>query len=147
VADISFAVFILLVLAAMSVACVRAAWLHWTDPDRAPSITTTPCSTNPSVIRGHERGIVPLAVWVVSLTIGGIAAAVGDASPAATMVEVLFVLGSLPLLMLHGTIAWFNRPKFLRVIPYWDATRSVPAWGYRRWMRRSLRGRLLRRGP
>jgi hypothetical protein len=36
---------------------------------------------------------------------------------------------------------------YLRVIPYWDATRSVPAWGYRRWMRRFLRGRLLRRGP
>jgi hypothetical protein len=35
----------------------------------------------------------------------------------------------------------------LRVIPHWDATRSVPVEVDRRELRCSLRGRLLRRGP
>jgi hypothetical protein len=61
VADVSTAIFVVLFMVGASTMLVRAAWLHWTDSDRAPAMTTNRYSSDPSVIRGHERGVVPFA--------------------------------------------------------------------------------------
>ncbi|MEU3888035.1 hypothetical protein [Streptomyces sp. NPDC029041] len=92
----------------------RAAWLHWTGSDRAPDLLFG-YSLNPSVIRGHERGIVPLAAFAVCLTVGVAAAtaAKGAAGLALVHVSGVFILGSIPWTALHLTIAWFNWPKAL----------------------------------
>ncbi|WP_033312124.1 hypothetical protein RFN58_18325 [Streptomyces iakyrus] len=93
---------------------VRAARLHWTRSDRAPDIMYG-YSWNPSVVSGHERGIVALAAWAVCLTVGVAAgtAAKGAAGPALVHVAAIFTLGSLPWTALHLTIAYFNWPKAL----------------------------------
>ncbi|MGW1735939.1 hypothetical protein [Streptomyces sp. NPDC001999] len=141
-ADISFGTFVLLFMVAVSLFSVRAAWLHWVDSDRAPDAATHRYSTNPSVIRGHERGIVALAGWLVSMTIGIVAAtfAAGGAGPAAEAVSVFFILGSFPLLMLHATIAWFNWPKFL-VPPHRrnETGSAIEWWHHRRDLRAATR--------
>nr|WP_202471086.1 hypothetical protein [Streptomyces sp. SID8377] len=119
-------------MVAVSLFSVRAALLHWADSDRAPDAATHRYSTNPSVIRGHQRGIVALAGWLVSMTIGIVAAtataAAGGAGPAVEGVGAFFILGSFPLLMLHATIAWFNRPKFLVPPHRRSETGSVIEW-------------------
>ncbi|MFG2477331.1 hypothetical protein [Streptomyces fagopyri] len=128
-ADISFGIFVLLLMVALSLFSVRAAWLHWVDSDRAPDVDMYRYSTNPSVIRGHERGIVAFAGWVVSMTIGIAAiAATGGVGPAGEEVGAFFILGSFPLLMLHATIAWFNWPKFLVPPHRRGETGSVIEW-------------------
>ncbi|WP_328890603.1 hypothetical protein [Streptomyces sp. NBC_00316] len=129
-ADISFGIFVLLFMVAVSLFSVRAAWLHWADSDRAPDAATHRYSTNPSVIRGHERGIVALAGWLMSMTIGIVAAtaAAGGAGPAVEEVGAFFILGSFPLLMLHATIVWFNWPKFLVPPHQRSETGSVIEW-------------------
>ncbi|MFJ5219738.1 hypothetical protein ACIP98_34200 [Streptomyces sp. NPDC088354] len=128
----------------MSLFSVRAAWLHWADSDRAPVAATHWSSTNPSVIRGHQRGIVALAGWLVSMTIGIVAAtAAGGAGPAVEEVGAFFILGSFPLLMLHATIAWFNRPKFLVPPHRRSETGSVIEW---RRHRRDLRAAIKEAG-
>lgn len=128
--DIAFGIFVLLLMVAMSLFSVRAAWLHWVDSDRAPDAATHRFSADPSVIRGHERGIVALAGWLVSMTIGigAAAAAAGGAGPAAEEVGAFLILGSFPLLMLHATIAWFNRPKLLVPPHRRGETGSVTEW-------------------
>jgi hypothetical protein len=93
---------------------VRSAWLHWTGSDRAPDISVG-YSSNPSVVSGHERGIVALAASAVCLTVGVAAATAAEdvAGMALVHVSALFILGSLPWAALHLTIAWFNWPKAL----------------------------------
>ncbi|MET8950613.1 hypothetical protein ACWEO4_31785 [Streptomyces sp. NPDC004393] len=137
-ADISFGIFVLVFMAALSVFFVRAAWLHWTGSDRAPRRRTARFSADPSVIRGHERGVVPLAGWLTCLTIGMATAGLAPGSDVGA-VGFFFVLGSFPLLALHSTIAWFNRPKFLVPPHLRDETGSVTEW----WRhRRDLRAEL-----
>lgn len=130
-ADIGFWVFIVVLLAGGSVLLVRAAWLHWTDPERAPDVTLS-SSASWSVRRGHERGVVPFAGWLVCMTIG--IAALGTGSE---VVPGLFVLGSMPLLMLHATITWFNRPRFLVPPHRRGETGSVVEWWRERRERRA----------
>ncbi|MEU4093155.1 hypothetical protein [Streptomyces sp. NPDC026673] len=141
-ADISFGIFVLLFMTAVSLFSVRAAWLHWTGSERAPAMRTYRYTRNPSVIRGHERGVVALAAWLVCMTIGIVAsaAASGGAGPSVEAVGAFFVLGSFPLLMLHATIAWFNRPKFLVPPHRRGETGSVTEWWrHRRDLRAALR--------
>lgn len=143
-ADFSFGIFVLLFMAAVSLFFVRAAWLHWTGSERAPAMRTYRYSTNPSVVSGHERGVVALAAWLVCMTIGVVAAAAAAAAGGAgTTVEAVgafFVLGSFPLLMLHATIAWFNRPAFLVPPHRRGETGSVTEWWrHRRGLRAALR--------
>ncbi|MER5404427.1 hypothetical protein [Streptomyces sp. NPDC002769] len=129
-------------MVAVSLFSVRAAWLHWADSDRAPDAATHPPSTNPSVIRGHERGIVALAGWLVSMTLGMVAltAADGGAGPAVEEVGAFLVLGSFLLLTLHATIAWFNWPKFL-VPPHrrGETGSVIEWWRHRRDLRAAIR--------
>ncbi|MER5831792.1 hypothetical protein ABT116_13375 [Streptomyces sp. NPDC002130] len=115
---------------------VRAAWLHWTGSDRAPDISYG-YSLNPSVVRGHERGIVALAAWAVCLTVGVAAgtAAEGAAGLALVHVAAIFTLGSLPWMALHLTIAWFNWPKALVPPHRRGETGSVTEW----WRQRATR--------
>ncbi|MEV6022521.1 hypothetical protein [Streptomyces sp. NPDC052036] len=138
-ADAGFGVFVLVVIAALSVFSVRTAWLHWTGSDRAPHRGTDRYSANPSVIRGHERGIVALAGWLTCLTIGMATAGVAPGSDVGA-VGFFFVLGSILLLALHGTIAWFNRPKFLVPPHLRGETGSVTEWWrHRRELRTELK--------
>ncbi|MFD3502538.1 hypothetical protein ACFWWT_27905 [Streptomyces sp. NPDC058676] len=130
-ADTSSGIFVLVLLVGVSMICVWAAWLHWTDSDRAPEIPAYRLSQSPSVVRGHERGVVALAGWLVCMTTGGIIGALG-AGPVHDLVTASFILGSFPLLMLHATITWFNRPKFLVPPHRRDETGSVTEWWRRR---------------
>ncbi|MFD1272626.1 hypothetical protein ACFQ51_14625 [Streptomyces kaempferi] len=59
-ADISFGIFVLLVMVAVSLFSVRAAWLHWTDSDRAPDAATHRYSTDPSASACFTLGSFPL---------------------------------------------------------------------------------------
>nr|WP_202458144.1 hypothetical protein [Streptomyces sp. SID5464] len=113
---------------ALNLFFVRAAWLHWTGSGRAPDLHVG-YSWNPSVVEGHERGIVPLAASFVCMTIGITATAASDgAGMALVQVGAIFVLGSLPLLVLHVTIAWFNWPKVLVPPHRRGETGSVTEW-------------------
>ncbi|WP_328536692.1 hypothetical protein [Streptomyces sp. NBC_00344] len=129
-ADLSFGIFVIVLMGALSLFSVWAAWLHWTGSDRAPDLSGYRYSANPSVISGHERGVVALAGWVVCMTLGIVAvgAAAGGAGPVADVVGGCLVLGSLPLLALHATIAWFNWPKFLVPPHRRGETGSVVGW-------------------
>jgi hypothetical protein len=143
VADISFGIFVLLFMVTGSVFFVRAAWLHWTDSDRAPNLRTPLYPTNPSVLRGYERGVVAFAGWLMSMTIGGIAGAAtaaGGSGPAVEAVGTFFILGSFPLLLLHTTITWFNWPKFL-VPPHRrsETGSAIEWWCHRRDLRAALK--------
>ncbi|MET9865826.1 hypothetical protein ABZZ16_06390 [Streptomyces sp. NPDC006386] len=124
----------------MNVFLVRAAWLHWTGSGRAPDIPFG-YSWNPSVVRGHERGIVALAAWLVCLTVAvaAIAVAADGAGPAAFDVGAVFLLGSYPWLLLHVTIAWFNWPKVLVPPHMRGETGSVTEWWRHRRGRRAPR--------
>ncbi|MFI8892163.1 hypothetical protein [Streptomyces paradoxus] len=122
---------------------VRAAWLHWTRSDRAPDIMYG-YSWNPSVVSGHERGIVALAAWAVCLTVGVAAgaAAKGAAGLALVHVAAIFTLGSLPWMALHLTIAYFNWPKALVPPHRRGETGSVTEW----WRQRATRDKGADRG-
>ncbi|GAA2310672.1 hypothetical protein GCM10010234_63720 [Streptomyces hawaiiensis] len=115
---------------------VRAAWLHWTGSDRAPDISYG-YSWNPSVVRGHERGIVALAAWAVCLTVGVAAGVAAEdvAGLALVHVSAIFILGSLPWTALHLTIAWFNWPKALVPPHRRGESGSVTEW----WRQRGQR--------
>ncbi|MFD5339385.1 hypothetical protein [Streptomyces hawaiiensis] len=130
----------------MNLFFVRAAWLHWIGSGRAPDIQYG-YSLNPSVVRGHERGIVALAAFLVCLTIG---VAVGIAAPQGAgmwvvHVGAVFVLGSLPWMVLHMTIAWFNWPKALVPPHRRGETGSVTEW-WRHRGQRAARGKGRGRG-
>ncbi|WP_432175257.1 hypothetical protein [Streptomyces sp. Tue6028] len=129
-ADVSFGIFVIVFMVVVSAFSVRVAWLHWTGSDRAPDVAMYRYSTNPSVIEGHERGVVALAGWVVFMTLGLVAAgaAAAGAGPAVDVIGACFVLGSLPLLALHATIAWFNWPKVLVPPHRRHETGSVTDW-------------------
>ena len=111
VARIIFGIFAIVFMFGCSAVMVRMAWLHWTDSDRAPALRTYRYSSNPSVIRGHERGIVPLAGWLTTLSVAMPLVLTGVEPVVAA--GALLVLGSFLLLAAHATIAWFNWPKAL----------------------------------
>ncbi|MDT0470174.1 hypothetical protein [Streptomyces gibsoniae] len=110
-ADISFGIFAIVFMLGCSAVLVRVAWLHWTDSDRAPGLRTYRYSSNPSVIRGHERGIVPLAGWLTALSLA-MPLVLSGVEPVVAAGGLL-ILGSFLLLAAHTTIAWFNWPKAL----------------------------------
>ncbi|MFJ8593731.1 hypothetical protein [Streptomyces sp. NPDC093598] len=114
---------------AMNLFFVRAAWLHWIGSGRAPDMLFG-YSMNPSVVRGHERGIVPLAAWMVCMTFGTVAAVAASNGAGLVVVDIgaIFTFGSLPLLVLHVTIAWFNWPKVLVPPHMRGETGSVTEW-------------------
>ncbi|MET7287915.1 hypothetical protein [Streptomyces sp. NPDC005573] len=130
-ADVSFGVFALLLWGGACAFFVRAAWLHWTDPERAPALDMSRFASDPAVVRGHERGVVAFAGWLAGMTLGGVALVAG-----ADLVGSLLVVGSLPLLAAHATITWFNRPRFLVPPHRRGETGSVVAW----WRRRRASG-------
>ncbi|MEU3930558.1 hypothetical protein AB0E85_00625 [Streptomyces sp. NPDC029044] len=122
---------------------VRAAWLHWTGSDRAPDVMLG-YSWNPSVVSGHERGIVALAASALCLT-GGVAAidaAKGGAGLALVHIGAIFILGSIPWMALHLAIAWFNWPKALVPPHRRGETGSVTEW----WQQRAARDKSTDRG-
>ncbi|MER7478632.1 hypothetical protein ABTX60_13390 [Streptomyces sp. NPDC126510] len=121
---------------------IRAAWLHWTGSDRAPDLLFG-YSLNPSVWRGHERGIVALAAWAVCLTVGvATATAAGDVAGLALVnVGATLIFGSLPWMALHLTIAWFNWPKALVPPHRRGESGSVTEW----WRQRAARDKGRRR--
>ncbi|MFF8397570.1 hypothetical protein [Streptomyces sp. NPDC016172] len=126
----------------MDLFLVRAAWLHWTGSDRAPDISYG-YSWNPSVVRGHERGIVALAASVVCLTVGIAAATAAEDVSGIALVHVsaILILGSLPWTALHLTIAWFNWPKALVPPHRRRESGSVTEWWRQRAARDKGRGR------
>lgn len=139
-ANISFAIFMLLVVAAMAVFFTWAAWVFWHHPERAPRMRLTK-SSDPSVIRGHERGVVPFAGFVVGITVMMGDVSVGH-SWTGTPLEVVKVIGIIALttsmlsICCQAAVAWFNRPKFLVPHRLRDEAGSVTEWW--RW-RRDLR--------
>ncbi|WP_330458382.1 hypothetical protein OIB37_16645 [Streptomyces sp. NBC_00820] len=135
-ADVAFGVFVALVVVGGCLVLARAAWLHWTGSERAPDLSTSWTSASPSVARGHERGVVALAAWLLGLTVGIVVAAAG-----AEVAGGVVLLGSFPLLVCHATIAWFNRPRFL-VPPHrrGETGSVVEWWRLRRGVRRPGRG-------
>ncbi|MFI6855902.1 hypothetical protein [Streptomyces sp. NPDC050416] len=116
-------------LGGMNLWFVRAAWLHWTGSGRAPDVVVG-YSLNPSVGRGHERGIVALAAWLLCLTISIAAAtaASNGAGPVVVHVGATFLVASFCWLVLHVTIAWFNWPKALVPPHRRGETGSVTEW-------------------
>ncbi|WP_042400366.1 hypothetical protein [Streptacidiphilus carbonis] len=135
-ANISFGIFMLVFVTCMSVFMVRAAWLHWIDSDRAPEMPGVR-TTNPSVIRGHERGIVPLAGWL-ALTNASILIGLIN-SQATTGVALVLLFSSFVMLLLHASVAWFNWPKFLVPPHLRHDTGSIVEWyEHRRDLRAAL---------
>jgi hypothetical protein len=134
-ADISFGVFVLTLLVVMSAFSVWSAWLHWIDSDRAPAMAS-PRASDPAVIAGHERGVVALAGWMVVMTLSILLATL---TPAAAVGAGLFG-ASFVLLLMHFSIAWFNRPKFL-VPPHrrGETGSIIEWWCHRRDLRIALR--------
>ncbi|MFI7499127.1 hypothetical protein ACIBVL_11540 [Streptomyces sp. NPDC049687] len=106
-----FGIFVIVFMLGCSAGMVRAAWLHWTGSERAPALPATWYSTNPSVIRGHERGIVALAGWLTVFS-AGVLLFLSGVEPV-VLTGAIVMLGSFLLLAVHATIAWFNWPKAL----------------------------------
>lgn len=136
VANISFAVLVLLFLTSLAVLMARVAWLLWFRPERAPWIRLTR-SSNPSVIRGHARGILPFVGFPVFLTVMVFAVfasgvLTGTASTVATLVGGACIPAFLLSLVAHATVAWFNWPKFLAPPHLRNETGSVTEWWRRR---------------
>jgi hypothetical protein len=117
--------------------------LHWVHPERAPAMGAYRYSSNPSVIRGHERGIVPLAGWLTALSLGMLLAPTG-VEPL-VMTSAVLILGSFLLLIAHATIAWFNWPKVLVPPHRRREVGSVVEWFRERKQRRTAAGRGSRR--
>jgi len=134
-ANISFGIFMLLLMAGMSVLLVRAAWLHWIDSDRAPDLVS-PRSSNPAVIAGHERGVVALAGWLTFMTLGSLLTTFTATAP----VGAGLFAASFLLLLMHFSIAWFNWPKLL-VPPHRrrETGSIIEWWRHRRDLRIALR--------
>ncbi|MFF5980798.1 hypothetical protein ACFY78_18325 [Streptomyces olindensis] len=112
---------------ALNLFFVRAAWLHWTGSGRAPDLYLG-YSWNPSVVEGHERGIVPFTAAGVCMTIGIAVTAASDGEIAMVNAGVILILCSPPLLVLHLAIAWFNWPKVLVPPHRRGETGSVIEW-------------------
>lgn len=152
VAGISFAVFVLLFFISLTVFFARMAWLQWFHPERAPQIRMTR-SANPTVIRGHARGILPFVGFPVFLTVLIVAASVSSAlTGTANTVAVLIAGACIPAFLLslaaHATVAWFNWPKFLAPPHLRDETGSVTEWRrHRRGLRIALRDAAQRDSP
>ncbi|MCX4744339.1 hypothetical protein OG455_02215 [Kitasatospora sp. NBC_01287] len=136
VAAISAFIGVTLFLVLLAAFLLRAAWLSWRHPLRAPRLRLTK-SSDPAVIRGHERGIVPFAAgWalmpllVVDGTVddglGGVTGAV------AALTALLSLVGFLLGMVLHATIAWFNRPRLLVPPHRRDETGSLVEWFHHR---------------
>ncbi|MFJ3339446.1 hypothetical protein [Streptomyces sp. NPDC086766] len=137
-ARISFGIFAIVFMLSCSVVMVRVAWLHWTHSDRAPALRTYRYSSNPSVIRGHERGIVPLAAWLTALS--GAMPLVLTGVRSLVVTGALLIVGSFLLLTAHVTIAWFNWPKVLVPPHRRQETGSVVEWFRRGKSQRCARG-------
>lgn len=143
VAGTCFFLLILLVLVCATAYMLRAAWLSWRHPERAPRLQLTR-SSNPSVIRGHERGVLPFAGFMFFLTALLIVAPIVSALAAERNLVVKVAAGAclaglMLSLLLHASVAWFNWPKFL-VPPHLRAdTGSVAEWHrHRRDLRAAL---------
>ncbi|MEY9842474.1 hypothetical protein [Streptacidiphilus sp. EB103A] len=110
----------------------RVAWLIWFHPERVPSIRLTR-SSDPSVIRGHARGVLPFVGFPLSLTVmltaifaGSLLT--GEASKVVTLIGGACVPGLLLSVAAHSTVAWFNWPKFLAPPHLRDETGSIVEW-------------------
>ncbi|MEY9965332.1 putative membrane protein [Streptacidiphilus sp. MAP12-16] len=117
VANISIAAFVWLFFLTMTVFMARVAWLYWFHPDRAPRINLTK-SSDPSVIRGHVRGILPFVGFPLGLTVlfPAILASTlvtGTSHTVFTLIAGACIPGFMLSLAAHATVAWFNWPKFL----------------------------------
>ena len=145
IANISFAVLVLLFFVGLTTLFVRMAWLLWFHPERAPQIRLTR-SSNPSVNRGHERGILPFVGFPVFLTVMIVAifasrSLTGTASTVAALIGGACIPAFLLSLVAHATVAWFNWPKFLAPPHLRDETGSITEWWrHRRDLRNALKG-------
>lgn len=116
-ARVSLLIFITLFLVLVDVTFVRAAWLSWRHPARAPRMTFTR-SSDPSVRRGHERGVVPFAGGFLLLTVMMFDVFIanswtGTPKLVAALIAAVSMVGFMLGLLLHFTVVWFNRPRFL----------------------------------
>ncbi|MFC1404853.1 MULTISPECIES: hypothetical protein [Streptacidiphilus] len=107
VATVSFVTVVLFFMVATSAFSVYAARLHWIGSSRAPRVAAFRYSSDPSAVRGHERGIVPLAGWTTCMTLGLLLTALTHLG----RVAMGFIFGSFLLLAMYFTVVWFNWPK------------------------------------
>jgi hypothetical protein len=140
VAEVLFAELLAIFIIGSSAFLTRTAWIHWFRPERARRVLLTK-SSDPSLIRGHERGIVPFALAFDSLAVAILAASIGHgwtgtASVVITAILITGASGFLIFLILHGTVVWFNWPGLLVPPHLRDDVGTIPEWW--RW-RRDLR--------
>jgi hypothetical protein len=128
-------VIIMVLWASAAVFSCRQAVRAWRDPDYARGIFFPNPSSDPAVRRGHVRGLVPLAGFLVSIGIVVLISAVAAGLPSAEG-RGLAIAAFMPFFLcigLHCTILWFNWPKFL-VLPHMrDEIGTVTEWW--RWRR------------
>ncbi|MFJ9775417.1 hypothetical protein ACIRVF_29885 [Kitasatospora sp. NPDC101157] len=110
-------IFITLFLLLVDFTFVRAAWLSWHHPARAPRMTFAR-SSDPSVRRGHERGVVPFAGGFLLLTVMMFDVFIanswtGTPKVVAAVIVAVSMVGFMLGLLLHLTVVWFNWPRFL----------------------------------
>jgi hypothetical protein len=147
-------VFIVLFFGAGDAVFIRAAWLSWSHPDRAPNIGPTR-SSNPSVQRGHERGILAFALFwlfmglfLVLITVNGLGLAeAGQPTLLGKILGISCLTASLGFCVLHQTVAWFNRPTFLAPPHRRDEIGSIVEWRRHRKDTRNAGAKTQKRDP